>query len=123
MFDRLWSKGQNCCISGFLMRLDWSCREPRWIFARFHSAIRASSSMSSSRKSPHKRPNHRIESAVLIAPDDPRQSSLQIADVLCDDNAVLAEKTADLIDEPGAISNQATANPMNGMHGLYKKQP
>jgi len=29
---------------------------------------------------------------------------------------VLPEKTADLIDEPDAISNQATANPMNRLH-------
>jgi len=36
--------------------------------------------------------------------------------VLCNDNAVLSEKTADLIDEPDAISNQATANPMNRLH-------
>jgi hypothetical protein len=64
----------------------------------------------------HKRANHWIESAVLIVADEPRQRSPQIADVLCDDNAVLAEKTADLIDEPDAISNQATANPMNGLH-------
>ena len=39
---------------------------------------------------------------------EPRQSSPQIADVLRDDNAMLPEKTADLIDQPDAISNQAT---------------
>src|SRR6202020_2371120 len=46
----------------------------------------------------------------------PCQRSPQIADVLCNDDAVLAEKTADLIDEPDAISDQATANPMNRLH-------
>jgi hypothetical protein len=44
---------------------------------------------------------------------EPPQSLPQIADVLCDDNAMLPEKTADLIDQPDAISNQASANPMN----------
>jgi hypothetical protein len=73
--------------------------------------------MSSSRSSPIKRANQWIESAVLIIADDPRQSSPQIADVLWNDNAVLREKAADLIDEPDAISNQATANPMKGLHG------
>ena len=29
---------------------------------------------------------------------------------------MLPEKTADLIDEPDAIGNQATANPMNRLH-------
>ena len=29
---------------------------------------------------------------------------------------MLPEKTADLIDEPNAISDQATANPMNRLH-------
>ena len=57
-----------------------------------------------------------IESAVLIVVDDPRQSSPQIADVLCNDDAMLTEKTADLIDEPHAISDQSTANPMNRLH-------
>ena len=47
---------------------------------------------------------------------EPRQSSPQIADVLGDDNAMLPEKTADLIDQPDAISNQASANPMNRLH-------
>jgi hypothetical protein len=45
-----------------------------------------------------------------------RQSSPQIANVFRNDNAVLREKTADLIDEPDAISNQATANPVNRLH-------
>ena len=65
----------------------------------------------------HKRANQGIESAVLIVADDPRQSSPQIADILWDDNAEVPENTADLIDEPDAISNQATANPMNGLLG------
>ena len=63
----------------------------------------------------HQRANHGIESAVLIVAE-PRQSSPQIADVLCDDNAMLPEKTADLIDQPDAISNPASANPMNRLH-------
>jgi hypothetical protein len=50
-------------------------------------------------------------SAVLIVASDPRQSSPKIADVLRNDDAVLPEKTADLIDQPDAIGNQATANP------------
>ena len=45
-----------------------------------------------------------------------RQSWPQIANVFRNDNAVLPEKTADLIDESDAISNQATANPMNRLH-------
>src|SRR5580700_3162851 len=57
-----------------------------------------------------------MESVVLIVADDSRQSPPQIADVLCNDNAVFPEKTADLIDEPDAISDQATANPMNRLH-------
>jgi hypothetical protein len=64
----------------------------------------------------HKRANKAVESAVLIVADDPHQSSPQIADVLRDDNAVLPEKTADLIDEPDAIRDQAAANPMNPLH-------
>ena len=47
---------------------------------------------------------------------EPRQSSPKIADVLRNDNAMLPEKTADLIEEPDAIGNQATANPMNSLH-------
>jgi hypothetical protein len=57
-----------------------------------------------------------MESVVLIVADDSRQSPPQIADVLCNDNAVFPEKTADLIDEPDAVGNQATANPMNRLH-------
>jgi hypothetical protein len=45
-----------------------------------------------------------------------RQRSPQIANVFRNDNAVLPERTADLIDEPDAVSNQATANPMNRLH-------
>ena len=57
-----------------------------------------------------------MESAVLIVAEDPRQSSPQIADVLCNHDAVLPEKTADLIDEPDAIGDHATTNPMDGLH-------
>jgi hypothetical protein len=45
-----------------------------------------------------------------------RQSSPQIANVSRNDNAVLPERSAQLIDEPDAISNQATAIPMNRLH-------
>jgi hypothetical protein len=57
-----------------------------------------------------------MESVVLIVAHDSRRSPPQIADVLCNDDAVLPEKTADLIDEPDAIRDQATANPMNRLH-------
>src|SRR5580704_5554744 len=64
----------------------------------------------------HQRANQGIENAVLIVANDPCESLSEIADVLCNDDAVLTEKTADLIDEPDAISDQATANPMNRLH-------
>jgi hypothetical protein len=40
----------------------------------------------------HQRVDKRIGSVVLNVPDDPRQSSPQIADVLCNDNAVLPRR-------------------------------
>jgi hypothetical protein len=46
----------------------------------------------------------------------PRRGPAEIADVLCNDDAVLPEKAAGLIDEPDAIGDQATANPMNRLH-------
>ena len=46
----------------------------------------------------HQRANLGVESAALIVANDPRESPPQIADVLCNDDALLPEKTADLID-------------------------
>ena len=48
--------------------------------------IRASSSVTSSRSSAISAP---IQSAVLIVAAEPRQTPPQIADILCDDNALL----------------------------------
>jgi hypothetical protein len=64
----------------------------------------------------HKCPNDVIESAVVIGADDPRQSPPEIADVFCNDDPMLAKKIANLIDEPDAIGDQATANSMNRLH-------
>jgi hypothetical protein len=64
----------------------------------------------------HKCPNDVIESAVVIGAGDPRQSPPEIADVFCNDDAMLPEETADLIDEPDAIGDQTTADPMNRLH-------
>ena len=51
-----------------------------------------------------------MDSVVLIVADDARQSPPQIADVLCNDNAVFPEKTADLIRRARGLASGAAAS-------------
>ena len=64
----------------------------------------------------HECPNDVIESAAVIGADNSRQSPPEIADVFCNDDAMLPKETVDLIDEPDAIGDQTTADPMNRRH-------
>jgi hypothetical protein len=51
-----------------------------------------------------------------LAPTIFAKARRRFADLLCNDNALLPEKTADFIDESDAIRDQTAANPMNRLH-------
>ncbi|MER9390127.1 hypothetical protein [Mesorhizobium sp. M0435] len=64
----------------------------------------------------HERTHHLAE-AVIAACDDLGEATSQLRDIPRDDYAVLGKKTAQLVHQFDPIRYQATANPMDGLHG------
>ena len=64
---------------------------------------------------PHKRSDHLAE-AVVDIPRDEGKAAPQLRDVKGNDNPMLGQKTANLVDEPDPIGDQTPANAMDGLH-------
>jgi hypothetical protein len=64
---------------------------------------------------PHERSEHLAEAVIDVSYDD-REATPQLRDVTGNDNPMLGQKTANLIDEPDSIGDQAPANAVDGLY-------
>ena len=65
---------------------------------------------------PHERPDQLAE-AASAACDDLGEATSKLGDVPRDDDAMFGKKTAHLVHQLDPVRYQATANPMNSLHG------
>ena len=64
---------------------------------------------------PHKRADHLAE-AVIVVPYDEGEATPQLRDITGNDNPMLGQKTANLVDEPDPVGDQTPANAVDGLY-------